>query len=38
MAHINKICRFIENTSNMTFLEKNKKFCVKIWNYKELEN
>jgi len=29
IAHINKIYRFIENTSKMTFTEKNKTFCVK---------
>jgi len=27
---MNKIYRFIENTSKMTFPEKIKKFCVKI--------
>jgi hypothetical protein len=27
---MNKIYRFIENTSKMTFTEKNKTFCVKI--------
>jgi len=27
---MNKIYRFIENTSKMTFPEKNKTFCVKI--------
>ncbi len=30
MAHIYKIYRFIENTSKMTFPEKNKTFCVKM--------
>ena len=30
MAHINKIYRFIENASKMTFTEKNKTFCVKM--------
>jgi len=29
MAQINKIYRFIENTSNMSFTKKNKTFCVK---------
>jgi len=27
---MNKINRFIENSSKMTFIERNKKFCVKI--------
>ena len=30
MAYMNKIHRFLENTSKMTFSEKNKTFCVKI--------
>ena len=30
MAHIDKIYRFIENTSMMTFTEKNKTFCVQM--------
>ena len=30
MAHIKKIYRFMENTTKMTFPEKNKTFCVKI--------
>ncbi len=30
MAHINKIYCFIENTSKMTFPEKNKTICVKM--------
>jgi len=30
IAYINKIYRFIENTSKMTFPEKNKTFCVKL--------
>jgi len=29
-ANMNKIHRFIENLSKMTFIEKNKTFCVKI--------
>jgi hypothetical protein len=28
-SYINKIYRFIENTSKMLFTEINKKFCVK---------
>jgi hypothetical protein len=30
MAHIKKTYRFIQNTSKMTFTEKNKTFCVKM--------
>jgi len=30
MAYMNKIYRLIENSSKMTFPEKNKTFCVKI--------
>ena len=36
---MNKIYRFIENSSKMTFPEKNKTFCVKIILFnKELGN
>ena len=30
MVYLNKAYRFIENSSKMTFTEKNKTFCVKI--------
>ncbi len=30
MAYMNKIDRFMENSSKMTLIEKNKTFCVKI--------
>ncbi len=37
MAYMNKIFRFIVNSSKMTFTEKNKTFCVNIGIIRNLE-